>query len=146
MKTIQNNTKQFKKKCNFSSEEKRGFEHDVCDYADELLPLVNGEITYTAFQNEHRWVDRFQVYHLLTEANCQNLSNSVQLFMEQVGNSEIGKLVLVESGLNSLAIEANDPNQLLLDSLHILQDILLDQLNVMSVMNWFTWDLSLIHI
>ena len=140
MKTIQNNTKQFKKKCNFSSEEKRGFEHDVCDYADELLPLVNGEITYTAFQNEHRWVDRFQVYHLLTEANCQNLSNSVQLFMDQVGNSEIGKLVLVESGLNSLAIEANDPNQLLLDSLHILQDILFDQLNAMSVMNWFSWD------
>ena len=117
-----------------------GFGSEVCDYADELLPLVSGDIAYTAYHNEHRWIDRFQVYTLLYEANCQDLSNSAQLFMDQVGNSEIGKLVLVESGLNSLAIEANDPNQLLLDSLHILQDILVDQLNAMSVMNWFRWD------
>ncbi|MBK7697127.1 MAG: hypothetical protein IPI30_23335 [Saprospiraceae bacterium] len=103
-------------------------------------PWLMGEITYTAFQNEHRWVDRFQVYHLLTEANCQNLSNSVQQFMDQVGNSEIGKLVLVECGLNSLAIEPNDSNQFLLDSLQILQGTLFDQLNAMSVMNWFSWD------
>ncbi len=120
------------------------FGPEVCDYAEELIPLTNNSINYTVYQNEMRWTDRFQVYKALADANCSGLSQALQNFVSAMANTEIGKLAEIDLRLEALAITPEDEYQLQIDSLFQIRDSLMAQLRNIRVENWFKWDTSLV--
>jgi hypothetical protein len=121
-----------------------GFGPEICDYAEELIPLTNNSINYTVYQNEMRWTDRFQVYKALVEANCSGLSQTLQNFVSLTANTEIGKLAEIDLRLEALAITPEDEYQLQIDSLHQIRDSLMAQLRNIREENWFKWDTSIV--
>jgi hypothetical protein len=121
-----------------------GFGPDICDYAEELIPLTNNSVSYAAYQNEMRWLDRYQVYKLLTEADCSGLSQTLQNFLSAMATSEIGKLAEIDIRLNALAASSEDADQIQLDSLHQIHDSLIIQIKDLSEETWFKWDTSIV--
>ncbi len=121
-----------------------GFGPSPCDYAEELIPLINNSIEYANFPNERRWTDHFQVYKLLIESDCNSLSQTMQYFVDQNSDSEIGNLVQVDLSLKNLALDSDGPLSSALDSLNSIQDTLINQLNSFSGESWFKWDTSIV--
>lgn len=121
-----------------------GFGPTPCDYSEELLPFINNEVNYTNYQNERRWTDQFQVYKLLNESNCNNLSQTMQHFVDQNSESEIGKLVQVDFSLKNLSLDSDGPLSSALDSLNSNLDTLINQLNNYKGESWFKWDTSIV--
>ncbi|MBK9270628.1 MAG: T9SS type A sorting domain-containing protein [Saprospiraceae bacterium] len=121
-----------------------GFGPDICDYAEELIPLTNNSVSYTAYQNEMRWLDRYQVYKLLTEADCSGLSQTLRNFISAMASSEIGKLAEIDIRLNALAASSEDADQIQIDSLHQNHDSLIFQIKDLLEETWFKWDTSIV--
>lgn len=121
-----------------------GFGPSPCEYAEELVPLINNDIEYTNYQNERRWTDHFQVYKLLMESECNSLSHTMHHFMDQTSDSEIGDLVQVDLNLKNLALDAEGPISSSLDSLYEIQDTIMNQLNDLKGQLWFKWDTTIV--
>lgn len=121
-----------------------GFGPDICDYAEELIPLTNNSVSYAAYQNEMRWLDRYQVYKLLTEAECSGLSQTLRNFISAMASSEIGKLAEIDIRLNALATSSEDADQIQIDSLHQIHDSLIIQIKDLLEETWFKWDTSIV--
>ncbi len=121
-----------------------GFGPSPCDYSEELIPLINNSLDYTNFQNERRWTDQFQVYKLLMESDCNSLSQTMQHFVDQNSDSEIGNLVQVDFSLKNLSLDSDGPLSSTLDSLYGIQDTFINQLNSFYGESWFKWDTSIV--